>query len=473
MIVVDVAGNFSERLRQFNDVIDTVRADILSTRNLTSVDIPLPAPEDATYNELRIVSDSYVHEMNNSAHIRTLVLPWQHAATGAAQLSANLHLQTYYPWTGSRLLCRWLRRRDKQPELYVRVFKRIPCNEDIANAARPTSINYAHLKDNIGLRQQLRFYTEPPTSVIHLHVIAGGGFVDENGHVTAGAGSIRLVLDYCYRRHEAQSLTRSVLLSAPYYDEVFAMKHPPGGAFYHGMVEEMPRIAAFVQFLRLRQQVRIHATRTGRLDEFLTAIGIDPARAVSGIVRAGVIYVPRAATCMMPRVLETQLLAQHYLHHVERNLAADHPARQPARNRLVLIVRSGKRRFANQPQVARTVRSAAVQFDLRYTEFRDDPSPSFTATMTLFYEAVMVVAAHGAGLSNILFCRRGVYVVEVVPNSFITPFCFMQLAHGLGHHWHGIAVRRLGAKIVTVDTDQLSHVVHEYLQLWKSNTSNS
>ena len=457
MIVVQAAGDLSERLKRFNDAIDRVRADVLQQfrqQNFIHVDFP--------DNQLRIVDDNYVDELSKFARITTVVLPWRNASTAADDLNANLHLQTYFPWTGTRLLCTWLRSAWKPPGLYLRVFRKMSCNENVADAIRPTRIRYGHLKANNGLRQMSRFYTEPPSSVVHLHVITGGGYIDERGHIATG--DVRIIFDYCYRIHDVQTLTRQTVESAAHYDEVFAMKHSPGGAFYHGVVEEMPRIAAFVPFLRRHRQVRVHVTRTHRAGEFLRVLGIDPSRAVSGPVTANVIYMPRPASCMMPRVLETQLLSDHCLRYM--------PSHRP-RNRLILILRSGKRRFANQPPVVRVIRSAADDFGLRYTEFRDDPPPSFNRTMTVFHEAVMVVAAHGAGLSNLLYSRPGVFVVEIVPNTFITPMCFLQLSHGLGHHWHGIAVRHLDPHVVRVDIRQLRSIVRDYLQVWRNNNTKS
>ena len=61
--------------------------------------------------------------------------------------------------------------------------------------------------------------------------------------------------------------------------------------------------------------------------------------------------------------------------------------------------------------------------------------------MTLFHSAVVVVAPHGAGLSNVLFSRPGTFVVEGVCNVPHVNLCFQRLTHVLGHHWHGVTSR--------------------------------
>jgi capsular polysaccharide biosynthesis protein len=114
------------------------------------------------------------------------------------------------------------------------------------------------------------------------------------------------------------------------------------------------------------------------------------------------------------------------------------------------------------------MQAAARDYGLRFTLFRDDPLPSFNDTMMLFHSAVMVVASHGAGLSNVLFCQPGTYVIEVMPNSFITPFCYLQLTHILGHHWHGIPAVGQGSHITRVSINGLNDVVRKYLQLFQN-----
>ena len=58
----------------------------------------------------------------------------------------------------------------------------------------------------------------------------------------------------------------------------------------------------------------------------------------------------------------------------------------------------------------------ADDFNVTYTLFRDDPTPSLNDTMTMFHSAVIIVAPHGAGLSNMLFSRPGTYILEAVCN---------------------------------------------------------
>ena len=53
-----------------------------------------------------------------------------------------------------------------------------------------------------------------------------------------------------------------------------------------------------------------------------------------------------------------------------------------------------------------------------------------------FSSALIVLGPHGAGLTNILFCRRGAHVMEM--GKVLFP-CYVNLADRLGVHYHHLA----------------------------------
>jgi capsular polysaccharide biosynthesis protein len=53
----------------------------------------------------------------------------------------------------------------------------------------------------------------------------------------------------------------------------------------------------------------------------------------------------------------------------------------------------------------------------------------------LFSSAEVVVAPHGAGLTNLLFCREGTRVVEIFPPTYINPGYWV-LANHLGLEYY-------------------------------------
>jgi hypothetical protein len=60
---------------------------------------------------------------------------------------------------------------------------------------------------------------------------------------------------------------------------------------------------------------------------------------------------------------------------------------------------------------------------------------TFAEQVALFGQANAVLGPHGAGLSNIVFCRPGTILYEMIPEHHPNP-CFSRLAHGAGlHYW--------------------------------------
>jgi len=132
-------------------------------------------------------------------------------------------------------------------------------------------------------------------------------------------------------------------------------------------------------------------------------------------------------------------------------------------NGLVLIRRSGSRRFTEQTAIEGVIFRAAADFNLKYTLYIDNPTPSLNDTMRIFHSAVMVVGPHGAGLSNIVFSQPGTYVIEGVCNNPHINLCFQRLAVVLGHHWHGVISRQGCEGVIDVPASSIDTVVRAYL----------
>ena len=120
------------------------------------------------------------------------------------------------------------------------------------------------------------------------------------------------------------------------------------------------------------------------------------------------------------------------------------------------------------PLLLLALQLVAKDYRLTFALFADNPTPSLNDTMTMFHSAVVVVAPHGAGLSNVLFSQPGTYVVEGVCNRPKVNLCYKRLAHVLGHHWHGIMSRRGCPIVVNVSPPQIDYAVREYLRLWSA-----
>ena len=99
------------------------------------------------------------------------------------------------------------------------------------------------------------------------------------------------------------------------------------------------------------------------------------------------------------------------------------------RSQNVYVTRRTMRRVSNAPQLERFL----SQHDFTAYALED---LSFDQQVDLFSQANLVVAPHGAGLANILFCQPGAKVLELSPDAEFRPF-FAYMANKLGLT-HGI-----------------------------------
>ena len=312
------------------------------------------------------------------------------------------------------------------------------CNRNINDTVRPKSLPPVFLNakavwrdeywPNNGKSYPAHFYTDTPPYVFHMHIhrdaiITGLGDVFTDG--------LKLVLYAC--SHDLTPSLPSNLDNIPLYKEVFVVSQFWGTSVFHRMVEIVPRIALFLDFLKANPEIRIQGPEVGgRLAELVEIIGLNKSRLVTGVARAEIVYQPRATGCGFANVPESEMLSRFYRDYIRRTFPP-----QP-RDRLILIRRSGWRRFTEQAAIAKAVKRAAGEYNLRYTLFADNPTPSLNDTMMMFHSAVVVVGPCGAGLTNILFSQPGMYIVEGVCNLPHLNMCLQRLAFVLGHHWHGI-----------------------------------
>jgi len=337
-------------------------------------------------------------------------------------------VQDYYTWIATDPLCRWLRKFRKTSPTYTAVFGRrcTPVDPDgappVVQRVRLAPI-HLHAKTmskkrywpNNGRSFPASFYQQPPPFTVLLHVLSnavvmphghviGRGFNDSSVKLTRY--SCKVGADMATTVHEPDSVSKSVI-----YGRVLVAGMISGRAYYHRLLEEIPRVAPYIDFLRRNPDVYIHVADVDNLTVgMLRALGIPDAerRAVRGPVRAGIAYVPRFAECLWPRPVDVQLAARAFRRHIRRVLPA------VRRDRVVMVRRTKHhRKLNNRAEIEAIVERAAADFGLRFSPFADNPPPTLNETMTMFHEAVLVVAPHGAGLANIVFSLPGTSVVEV------------------------------------------------------------
>jgi len=420
---------------------------------------------------LRVVSstkDNYVDELSGNPDIVTVALPWLSSRYNWSSVTdfSNVLYQRYYEWTADNVLCSWIETPRVIKMRYDSIYRRT-CNRHINDTARGQSLRPLYLNakpinrnyywPNNGDSYPEHFYTTTPPYVFYMHIHRDAVVTQVGDVITART---KLVLYTCSHDVTLTSPLGGKLSQIPCYDEVYVITQYWGSAVFHRMIEIVPRLVLCLQFLKEHPEIRILGPEVGgRLAQLLEIIGLDKSRLITGVTRAKTVYQPKATGCGFANAPESQMLSQLYRDYIRRTF----PARP--RNRLILIRRSRLRRFTEQKQIDEVLERAARDYNLTYTLFIDNPTPSLNDTMMMFHSAVIIVAPHGAGLSNV-FSQPGTYVVEGVCNLPHVNLCFQWLTHILGHHWHGVTSRRGCESVVDVSATSVEDAVRSYLRLW-------
>lgn len=441
VINVQSVGNFVDRVSGFNAFLSSFRLEELKRRGTMAWQTP--ASNNLTV--VRSVEKDYLTLMSNYVNVTTVVLPrLNNSSFPAVQNSSNLLILTYFEWTADDAICSWIENHYKT--------RKLTCNKNI-NDTRPAPLQLSY--DNA----KYVFY-------MHIHRDA----IDTSQGVVITDG-LKLIMYGCEPNENQIPSKFDHVDRIPLYDEVFVLCQGIWGrGTFHRLIEIVPKIALLVDFLKANPEIRIMAPQAGgRLEELLRIIGLDNPKLVTKGSRAKIVYQPRATLCGHPNAQESQMLS-HLFHNYIKEALPPEP-----RNRLILIRRSRSRRFSEQSAIEEVLTRAAMDYNLTFTLFIDNPSPSLNDTMVMFHSAVIIVGPHGAGLSNMLFSQPGTYVVEVMCNVPWINLCYQRLAYVLGHHWHGLTAQSRFPRVhcrskhtLIVSPLYIDAVVREYLRMWSS-----
>lgn len=216
------------------------------------------------------------------------------------------------------------------------------------------------------------------------------------------------------------------------YEKVVAMGSLWGTEFYHFLIMELPRLHTVWELLEKDPDYVVTGFFNKAAANYLQLLGLPLDRFVPGKVQfAKELVVPMASRCGRPHRaslswLRDRLMAGVRAQHAPLVRRLD---KDPRFHILVLRRKPGAvRSVTNAAQVAEAVRLATTNFakamNIVVTEFPYDPD-FFTQTIPAFYSARIIVAAHGAGLSNMIFAKQPteVSLIELQPSGleFLNP----------------------------------------------------
>lgn len=190
-----------------------------------------------------------------------------------------------------------------------------------------------------------------------------------------------------------------------------------GSNFYHFLLEEVPRLLWALQHVQ-DLTVMVHAGAASFVFELL-----DTLRSQGHLQRD--LLVVEDDVIVLPQYVFTQAEAYSgFVHSSDQTLLRKHflrPLQSVLPARRIYISRQGcSRAFCNEADICSSMSNAG--FEICRLE-----SLSLNAQTDLFASASQVVAPHGAGLANLLWCAAGTRVLEIFSPIYFND-CYARLS---------------------------------------------
>ena len=363
--------------------------------------------------------------MGRLPSIRTLVLE---APISAVTVTIEEHV---FQWTGSN--CSLIDDTFYYQNYDARHLFNYTCQPNVTGTLNPGRIGTDLLEIPGLLVVPKKNSSNVALTFIH---VTTNGFINEVGNVVTNEVQLELKSCPMERTKTGRSSTQPIG-GYPVYKEVFVISQVWNG-YFHIVVEQMSRLAPYICFLKRHPLVKIHMNinddMLGVVKDYFRMLGISSSRIITGVIRAQVLYIPAGTPCTNPPLFPARILSLWLRFTMSTQSSGP-------RNNIVLIKRKvgRKRWFHNHKSIRKRLLDLITRVDDEFIlDDLKDPVPPLNQVARMFSRAAVIVATHGAGLSNMIFSEPGTVVVEGMCRVAFTAFSFRNLAYVLGHRYYGV-----------------------------------
>jgi hypothetical protein len=346
----------------------------------------------------------------------------------------------------------------------------ISCNSSDINQHAATTSTAITNNENEVLRRSLLLNYSPESLYSYVNLF-GNVSINDLGSIKAYNGCLT-VLQFCSPRgvRRDKFLNNEKHKRVRIVDEVFTIAQYWGYGYFHATIENLPRLAPYVEFLQRRPHIRLHVALNSRINKrtsehvtaSLAALGIDPKRLVSGHIQAKIAYVPRGTPCGNGLMPELQILSWRFHNYIANSL------NEMQHSSIVLIIRESSKNQRNMARstyklIKKHLRTVTKDGPLKLELFDDRHRLRHSDTLRLFYRARIVIGIHGAGLANMIYSRPGTQVIEMLcqPPDDVN-LCYANTALILGHRYHAFPVNHCTDN-PTIDIGKFLTVLDTYI----------
>lgn len=202
----------------------------------------------------------------------------------------------------------------------------------------------------------------------------------------------------------------------PTFSTVIIISQFWGEGYFHFFIEGMPRLMDVDPRVYSEEVVHVHTNiiHMSIASQMLRLISSN-LKPISGSVRAENSIIPPSTPCGGHRY------SKRHMPFLRLSLQNKLTVKQP--KHALLVRRHGSRAIANHEELLREI-------SLLFPVIVHEGSESILDQLQIFSDAYLVIAPHGAGLSNIVAMQAGGSVIEILPNHMNA--CYGLLAFNLG-----------------------------------------
>ncbi len=199
--------------------------------------------------------------------------------------------------------------------------------------------------------------------------------------------------------------------------------------YYHWLVDILPRLA-MIQEVQLDKKVNYYVVAELKYafqKDSLKLLGISEDQLMiinhlNNAYQADELVVPS-----LPSRLG--MVSEYAIQFLRKSFITENLFKKPIFERIYISrKKANNRKLLNEPAITDFLEQQGFQVVFP-EEF------SFQEQVQMFYSAKFIIAPHGSGMTNIVFCNNDVRILEVFSSDFFVP-CYMDLATQLSFEYH-------------------------------------
>ena len=283
-----------------------------------------------------------------------------------------------------------------------------------------------------------------------------GAFIDREGNMCKE--NICLQSKSCNPQYYKKN--RGVAYSKiPIETAVYVISENQGYGFFHYLIENWTRLFVAFNFLKKHPEIKIHVInkQLSFVQQSFKFLGLETNRLITGDYYSGILLFPEPVGCGSPA--KNLLIEARRVILSRREIFSKLHLKLEKKKQILIVKRHGGRSISNNHKLHKALKKKYGE-TISIKTFTKD---TFENAMELFASSDLIIAPHGAGLSNIVACQPGTIIIEILLEGKLLNLCYMYMAVKLNLKYHGWSNSkiRFKNKPMKIDVRKIIRIVDE------------